>query len=490
MESRKPNVILIVIDALRARNLGCYGATGHPSPSPNLDSLAKTAALFEKTFSTWNTTDPSLTCILTGKYPRCHGITDHGDRATAQVRDGFAETGTTLTAEALQAAGYETVAIDWMGRWFKRGFDSYGYRPQGSLARKALYRASLPALYVRYALDHLPILRCYQPVRRPSWKDLVQGLKGVFSTFAFTYRLAEIQDAGSVTRLANEFLERPHSKPFFLFLHYWDTHTPYHCPRGFLPPGTDTRNPKALLTGRYAGAVRYVDDQLGRLFAKLKEQNLWEDTLLVITSDHGDSLTEHEIYFDHHGLYDESTHVPLFLHYPRRWQKGLRLQSFVQHVDLLPTICEVAGIAPPDGGDGKSLLPLISGALPQLREAVFTEESYVQRKAALRTDRYKYIQALDGTGWCRYCEKIHVGLEELYDLQEDPRELKDLSKSHHHVAAEMRGRLQELITHLDRKREQSKRANKSRDIPTAPALHPEEEQIIKKRLKSLGYLSD
>jgi arylsulfatase A-like enzyme len=186
-----------------------------------------------------------------------------------------------------------------------------------------------------------------------------------------------------------------------------------------------------------------------------------EDTLLVITSDHGDSLTEHEIYFDHHGLYDESTHVPLFLHYPRGWQKGLRLQSFVQHVDLLPTICEAAGIAPPEGVDGKSLLPLISGSVQQLREAVFTEESYVQRKAALRTDRYKYIQALDGTGWCRYCEKVHIGLEELYDLLEDPRELKDLSKSHHDVAAEMRGRLQEIITHLDRKREQSKRTNES-----------------------------
>jgi arylsulfatase len=489
LENDKPNVILIVIDALRARNLGCYGQAGN-HPSPHLDALAGSGILFERTYATWNTTDPSLTCILTGRYPRSNGIMDHGDRATADVRNRFAETGTPLAAEILKGSGYETAAVDWMGRWFKRGFDHYGYRPERSPARRLAHGLSLPGIYVRYALDHLPILQCYRPVRRPSWSNVVQGLKDVLSTFAFTYRLAEIQDAASVTRLARDFLNRPHPNPFFLFLHYWDTHTPYHCPRSFLAGRTDLREPKSLLAARYSGAVSYVDLQLGRLFATLKELNLWDNTLLVVTSDHGDSLTEHEIYFDHHGLYEETTHVPLILHYPARWAAARRLSSLVQHVDLLPTICEIAGIAPPAGADGVSLVPLIEGELDSIRDAVFIEESYVQRKAALRTERYKYIQAVDGAGWCRYCEKVHVGVEELYDLLQDPGEKTDLSQSHRALADEMKGRLNGMIARLDLKREQSKGSRCPRNHDAAKTLEPKEEQLIKKRLKSLGYLSE
>ena len=489
-EKHRPNVILVVVDALRARNLGCYRPGPKDQSSPHLDALAGSGILCERTYSTWNTTDPSLTCILTGRYPRSNGIMDHGDRATPEVRDRFAKSGTGLTAEILKQSGYETGAVDWMGRWFKRGFDEYGYRPQRSVARKFAHGLSLPGVYIRYALDHLPILQCYRPVRRASWRNLAQGLKDVFSTFGFTYRLAEIQDAASVTRLACDFLDRPRSDPFFLFLHYWDTHTPYHCPRSFVPEGTDLRDPKALLAARYAGAVRYVDLQLGRLFEALKAKNLWNDTLLVVTSDHGDSLTEHDIFFDHHGLYEETTHVPLILHYPARWKAARRLSSFVQHVDILPTICEIAGIGAPPAGDGASLVPLIEGDAHQIRDAVFMEESYVQRKAALRTDRYKYILALDGTGWCRYCEKVHIGLEELYDLHDDPGETKDLSGSHRAVAEEMKARLNSMIAQLDMKLEQSKGSRRAPDPEAGPTLEAREEQMIKKRLKSLGYLSE
>jgi arylsulfatase A-like enzyme len=136
------------------------------------------------------------------------------------------------------------------------------------------------------------------------------------------------------------------------------------------------------------------------------------------------------------------------------------------------------------------LLPLVSGAVERLREAVFTEESYVQRKAALRTDRYKYIQALDETGWCRYCEKVHVGLEELYDLKKDPRELTDVSESRQDVAQQLRAQLHEIIAHLDRKRTESQSRRGAPQNQSLPNLQPEDEQIIKKRLKSLGYLSD
>jgi arylsulfatase A-like enzyme len=162
----------------------------------------------------------------------------------------------------------------------------------------------------------------------------------------------------------------------------------------------------------------------------------------------------------------------------------------VQHVDLVPTICEIAGVVAPPGGDGASLVPLIDGKLHEIRDAVFIEESYVQRKAALRTDRYKYIQALDGTGWCRYCEKVHIGLEELYDLQDDPGETRDLSLSHRALAGEMKGRLNTMIAQLDLKRAQGNGSRRAPDPDLGPTLDAREEQMIKNRLKSLGYLSE
>jgi len=485
MSLKKPNIVLIVIDALRARNLGCYGMIGNPSP--HIDKLASESLLFKNAYSAWNTTDQSLTSILTGKYPRSNGLMNHGDKITPEVRETFNSTGTELLAETLQSEGYKTMAVDWMGRWFKRGFDYYGYDIKRNILEKTKYYFLLPVQYFKYITAHLPILKCYKPMRKKSIKGLFKGIKDVLSTFFFTFNLAKLQDANFVTKIATSLISQKPSKPFFMLLHYWDTHTPYHSPKSFMEENYNKNDPVDFLSAKYRGSVSYVDHHLGKLIEHLKKINSWDDTVFIVTSDHGDSLTEHEIYFDHHGLYEETTHVPLIIHYPDLFNKDKKINGFVQHIDLIPTLYEILEKDYTQKNlDGKSLFPLINKN-KKIRDHVFMEESYVQKKAAIRTEEYKYIKALDNRGWCNYCQKVHVGVEELYDLEKDPQELQDLTARKKSLAKKMKSRLDDIIEDLNEKRKDTLSDNKNNG--TSDDFNADEEKSVRKRLKGLGYIS-
>ena len=474
---RYPNVLLIVIDSLRAGELDIYGASN--GLSPNINGVADEGIIFEDAYSTWNTTDQSLTTILTGKYPLSHGIIHHGDRIEHKDLVTFDSTQTKTLAEILKRYGYETMAVDWMGRWFRRGFDYYDIKKEENIGRRI-------AFYVNYVLRHIDIFLQYADRRKlgiPSPKDI----RGVLRTFLFTRELAEIQNAASITDLAIESIGRVKKDKFFLFLHYWDTHTPYHCPREYQSyRGSDRRK---RLISRYMGAIRYLDQQLGRLFRELKEGNLWDNTVIIVTSDHGESLTEHGIFFDHHGLYDVTIHVPLILRYPGISAKAQRVKGFVQHTDLLPTILETLNIDVAEfRPDGTSLVPLIRNSVSEIRPFVYCEESYVQKKRAIRTERYKYICATDGVGYCSYCHKIHSAAEELYDLKDDPFERANILEQNPDIHRDLKEKLDDFISHLLLKREsQEKQTDPSQLGEGAYAYGAEEEEDIKRRLQSLGY---
>ena len=131
------------------------------------------------------------------------------------------------------------------------------------------------------------------------WK----GLKGVWNTFRFTFELARVQDADYVTKLAQKLINDNKDANFCLFLHYWDTHTPYNCPKRHMDRDKSRRGSIDIIASKYNGAVNYVDKCIGNLLTTLKNHKILEDTLIIITSDHGESLTEHDMFFDHHGLY-------------------------------------------------------------------------------------------------------------------------------------------------------------------------------------------
>ena len=475
---KKTNVLLIVIDAVRARNTDMYGPS--KGITPTISDLGRDGVVFDNTYSVWNTTDQSLTTILTGKYPISHGITHHGDRVTHENLVTFQKTGTRTVAQILKDHGYQTMAVDWMGRWFKLGFDDYGIRRRHGLARKS-------ALYLKYMLDHADIFRQYAGARAfrvPSPKDF----KGVVSTFLFTRELAEIQDASLITDSAIESIKQADGKSFFLFVHYWDTHTPYHCPKRFQT--YNGRDREKRLTDRYVGAIRYVDEQLKRLFGTLKERGLWEDTLTIVTSDHGESLTEHGIFFDHHGLYDVTTHVPLVLHHPSTFPNPQRVGGLVQHTDLVPTILEVLDID--DGAlgcDGRSLVPLVRGDVSEIRPFTYSEESYVQQKRAIRTRTHKYIQAVDGVGFCSYCQKVHSGPEELYDLERDPSEEVNIIAQEPEVHQALKQELGCFAAELTLRKQKRIERNGTDQSETEPWEYSAEEQKeIERRLRGFGYM--
>jgi arylsulfatase A-like enzyme len=418
-----PNIILIVIDALRARNPGCYRDIN--KLSPNIDRIANHGVLFENCYACWNTTDQSLTSILTGRYPRNHGIIHHGDKITPTDLKNFKNLNAKLLPEILQTKGYKNFAIDWMGRWFKKGFDFYGYRWEQSRFQKLMYTIlTLPYVHTRYILANLRLLQIYAKRRKDSFTSLHKGLKDVLSTFWFSFELARTQDAGYVTKVVEGVIPKIKNDKFFLFIQYWDTHTPYKNRKKYLPDTKIHKNSINLLLEKYKGAVSYVDSQIGILIDLLEEQKLLENSLIIITSDHGESLTEHDIMFDHHGLYDVTTHVPLILFYPNVFPIPLRIKGLVQHVDLVPTLYDLLGIED-ENLDGESIIPIIRGDSEKIRDYAFFEESYVQKKIGIRSHNFKYIFAEDGKGICNYCQKVHAGVEDFYNLKSEPEELSN-----------------------------------------------------------------
>jgi arylsulfatase A-like enzyme len=334
-------------------------------------------------------------------------------------------------------------------------------------------------------VNHLDIFHCYTNKRKlqiPSLKDI----KGVINTFLFSRALAEVQDSGLVINLGAKKIKNIRNHPFFLFLHLWDVHNPYFCPKKLRT--YNGRNSKKILHDRYLGSVRYADRQLGRFFNFLKNNNIFDDTIVIVTSDHGESLTEHDIFFDHHGLYDETTHVPLIIRYPRRFSEGKKVRGFIQHVDLLPTILDILNIGQEEYQlDGKNLIPLVKNSRRVLRPFVYMEESYVQQKRAIRTKKYKYIEAKDGVGYCRYCHKVHAGVEELYDLQKDPSEKNNVANQNPAMAKELKSKMNNFVNELVEKRK--------RDIQiagtgkhSADDIDKDEEKKVMKKLRSLGYM--
>lgn len=485
--TKLPNIILIVIDALRARNLGCYGSDD--KASPNIDRLAGNGILFENCYSCWNTTDQSLTSILTGRYPRTHGITHHGNKIPSEDLETFQKLNVRLLAEALKPLGYKTFAIDWMGRWFKSGFDYYGYSPKRNLFQKIMYCLfTLPYVHVKYMISGMGIVKIYKKRRSTSVRTDWQTFKEIIQTFRFIFELARIHDSSFVTGLAKELIHQANGDHFFLFIHYWDTHPPYNCPRKHKPP-KKSRDPLDIYSAKYRGAVKSIDMNLGKLLQFIKNKKLIDDSLVIMTSDHGESLTEHGIFFDHHGLYDVTTHVPLILFSPRHFPSSKRINTLVQHVDLVPTLCELLGVGSQDHGwDGESLLPLISGNKEEIRDYALTEESYAERKIALRLKGYKYIYAPDGEGRCKYCQTVHGGAEELYNLNDDPDETDNRIHKNPSQAERMRQKLENLIHTLDSKRQRELEEQHNRKTPPKPLFDAKEEKKIRKKLRSLGYM--
>ena len=455
--NEKPNIIFIVMDAVRARNLGCYG---YDKPtSPNIDRLAKDGVLFENAFSCINTTDSSLTSIFSGMYPRTHGIIHQGDTITKYEINKFLKGDIKLLPEILKENGYYTIGLDWLGRWHKRGYDYYmGIKKTRKKIVKMFFSKFINNKFFKN--QHIYKLMRLVYENRKSINVEWENAK-------------ELTDTG--IKLLEKIANNEIKMPFFMFIHYWDTHIPYSPPYKYIselgnykPLGKTTNeilseinNPARVgylkgyfkedidvseIVRRYDGAIKYIDAQIGRLLNFLSDYGMLDNTMIIITSDHGESLIEHGIYFDHHGLYDVSIHVPIIIWYPNNLPKNKRVNSLVQHIDLLPTIDELLNIETGINYDGLNLLPIINDEIDKIRTEIYIEEAYTQRKFAIRTEQYKYIFADNiQNAKCRFCNKIHGSLEELFNLYDDPDEKYNVLHVYDNIYKILRNKLNKWI---------------------------------------------
>jgi len=453
-EETNINVLFIVIDAVRSDSLGCYGHS--QSISPTIDKIARNGVLFKNAFCSINCTEPSLTSMFSGRYPASTGFYKHGERvlkSDVQKLDDL-----DFLPEILHSLNYKTMAVDWLGRWHSRGYDYYSGGLKGQI-RWSLkkYMAKFPQLAIKF-------------IRSLSKQKTIRP-----------------DNASRVTNRALKLIENNQNDNWFLFLHYWDTHTPYRPPnkhinkdylnvREFEEIGTinekinnqgwrdyfdfrldGAKNIKDVIS-KYEGSISYVDSEIGRIVKKLEKLQILDNTLIVITSDHGESLIEHGIYFDHHGLYDETIHVPLVISYPNKLPKNKIVDGFVQHIDLVPTILDIVNCATKDTKlDGFSLLPLIFGTKTKVRNSIFVEEEYTQRKSSIRTDKYKYIySSSEKSATCKYCGIMHGDLEELYDLKNDAHETNNIIHEKTDEAAALKKELFDWMKHFRNIRTQDK----------------------------------
>lgn len=439
MEEQRPNIIFIVVDAFRPENLGCYGY--QRDTSPNIDRLAQRAVLFENCYACSNATDPTFTSIFSGKYPISHGIIHHGPKVTDKEEERFYQSDIKLLAEILKSNGYTTIGIDWLSRWHKRGFDYYWSDEEGKDIRtENIFNKMLKKLPVSLHNFLFKIIR----KRRLFLPD---------------------HEGGNFTKIAIDKIDKVKDAklPFFVLIHYWDTHVPFRIPHEYfekfntIPKKTKIKDllnkiknkewrdyvHKALVgpmftyveefNSMYDATINYVDFQIGRIIEFLKSSGLEENTLLIITGDHGTAIGKHIPFFDHHGIFEETIRVPLIIKYGSRFPQK-RISSIIQQIDIIPTVLELLGIdSEKYEFNGYSLFSAIKTGSEIKREYAYISDANGGRFAILDgrlggRGRYKYIFSKDEeSAKCNYCDEIHEGeTEVLFDLEKDPDETQNV----------------------------------------------------------------
>lgn len=487
------HILLIVVDALRRDRVGALGSSA--DLTPNIDRLADEGTIFERAFSTCNATDPAVTSLHTGRFPRTT-VYHHGKFVT-DVEKERVEATTPLPVR-LRDADVDTVATGRpMGRWHRRGFRVYPtVREQTDNSRfpspKHILQVSPQLcrlgqrLYDKY--DNA-LSSGNDPAQSPSYESLYQNY-----------------DTGDDPVAVFNKVVRP--EPTYSFVHLMDTHTPYlphpstvaerlrestyerselslsgHERSLVKPSREDYEYGTGRIIARYDAAVIEADQTVGRLLNLLEQRGIRDKTTVIVTSDHGESLTEHGIICDHHGLYDQSIHVPLVVDVPGT--NGGAVDEFVQLTDLTPTILQLYELEPPAGIHGRSLLTLLDDDESwQPRDFVVAEEAHTQRKVAIRTADHKYIEheadsilkrRRGNSLECAYCGEVHGAEHELYNLHEDPEECRNIVDKESVIAERLHDRLQGFLSGL------------TAPTATASPAKYDDEEVVMKRLEELGY---
>lgn len=469
------NVVLISIDTLRADRLGCYGYEDRPT-SPVLDGIAREGVLFERYVASAPWTTPSHLSLLTSLYPSSHGVMAsfsevwRGIQFNERSYHKLPDSRVTL-AEALAAAGFASAAFTGGGPLdptigFAQGFETYdtsmfkvdedNFQAMtswiGDHAEKQFF------LFWHHFEVHAPYLHADFVADAAPGEQAAKIAEGMRAMAGSRYRDVWPGNAAHL-RSRQTALLKEH--------------------------GAFNRD---VCEALYTSGVRSADRWLGRLVDELKRRKLYDRTLLVVTSDHGEEFGEHNkrLWYNHHGhiLYEEMIHVPLVLKLPNGFAGGTRAHQICETVDVMPTILDLLDIAPaPNEMQGRSLAPLWSR--PDLGDedrAAFTESTVSKsEKKSVRTRHHKYIINIDQAtvaelGRTRLPDgPLHA---ELYDLIGDPRERRNL------LRADPSAKSLSLAADFERRL----RRHLARQRGAAAPMTLGAEAI--ERLEGLGYLDD
>ena len=399
-------VVIISIDTCRADHLGCYGYSR--KTSPNIDAFAAEGILFNHAVTPIPTTLPSHASMLTGTVPLYHGVRDNDNYR-------LAASNVTL-AEILQENGFKTGAV--IGAFvldsqfgLDQGFDTYEDE-MGQVEKKVL--------------------------------------------------LHNERDAKEGTRLALAWLQEHYKDKFFLFLHYFDPHTPYRFHKEFafssLPVFVFSKD-------RYDSEIAYTDRCIGRVLDMLKSLDLYDTTLIIVTGDHGEGLGQHGEDTHSYFIYHSTLHVPMIIRIPGS-PEGIIINETVGLIDVVPTVCGVLGIPVQANVQGENLCGLFSGNTDSFKNRAIYCEALQPTKFGLDpllglvSGRWKYI---------------HTSNPELYDLKDDPHESRNLISQNIQQAGVMQAQLKTILQN----------ANITDPVDSKMAIDAE----TRNRLESLGYLA-
>lgn len=393
-EDTRPNVVVIIVDTLRADVLGCYG--NNPTVTPNVDRIAAGGSLFSQCITAAPVTLPSIAAILTSSYPTYNGVRDNG----IFVLD---ESLVTL-AEVFRQAGYSTGAV----------VGAYVVAEQSGMAQ---------------GFDHFDSEFSGDYIKESSLLD--ERSENVAGTQ---------RRAAEVTERALEWLDGADG-PFFLLVHYFDPHGPYDPPPEYLE-----RYGKDLIS-KYVGEVAYTDSHLGPLLSAVETASGERGLLTAFLADHGEGLNEH--LEAQHGffLYDSTVRVPLILHFPGRIPPAFAVQEPVRTIDVAPTILDLAGVEIPQSWQGLSVAARVEVA-PIDEEPNASRALPAPQPCYMETFRTRYsynwseLQGVRDNNW----KFVRAPRPELYNLAEDPRELNNLYDTRVEIAASMESLLDEIIS--------------------------------------------
>lgn len=462
----KPNILFIVMDTVRADHLSCYGYK-RPT-SPNTDRIAREGVLFRNVVSPSSWTLPSHASMFTGLFPSEHGA----DHLSAYLPPQIP-----TEALLLKEHGYKTLGCSnnpYVGKLtgLTSGFEEFeeGWRRQkGRFFSDVIYK----------------MIKLHSDRQDPAYSTKDEG-------------------AARTTTFVSDWIRQNRANPFFIFINYLEPHAPYKPPvpykTAFLDPGIgnsevteatnytgDAKNwifqspvpPAVLATSAsiYDGEIVYVDSKIGALYKVLSDLNLLDNTLIIITSDHGENLGEHDLYGHSYGVFNTLLEVPLVMRFPKYFPAGSIVTQNVQTTDLFHTILQAAGIPQKSAPNSlsRSLIERFKSQIYQdvciakrdrptnlLRWARWTgrDASHIEMDwRTLIADGFKYIRTSKGG-------------EELYNLNSDPLESINLASTERERSANLRRRLDSHV---------------KTGAPMAPGRRKIDRES-EERLKSLGYV--